>query len=233
MRKGLMVVLLATLLIAFVAYTYIPAAKPRPRVGVYEVTIVGVTNTTVTVTSGNVTEELIAEGRWLLVTDDTVDLLPWFEAMNQIERGDATIVVAKTSLSNETKYVLLGLKQGDRKLVRLILIKHSAVKHLHTRTYMSIRGKIALKGEKLILLDRNGTKGIVVVGGKWVKAGSGETTWSEVADEFNVGDNLRIFCHNILVLNNKFTETFGIKFVVWGYSGAIINLDTGTTLSKA
>jgi len=48
-------------------------------------------------------------------------------------------------------------------------------------------------------------------------------TWSDVADEFHVGDTIRLFCHNILVMKKEFSEIFGIDVFIWGYSGAIID----------
>ncbi|RLE62030.1 MAG: hypothetical protein DRN53_04725 [Thermoprotei archaeon] len=234
MLKNITPLVLVALIMSVLVYTYVSTAvpKPKPKLEVYEVTITAVTNTTIEVTSESLTGELIARGKWIIMTSESIGLLNWSEAMGYVSEGSATVIVGTIVRGNTTYYILIGLKQGDVSLIRPCALKHYARRHIHTKTYMSIKGEISSKGENFLVLDRNGNKVLVMIGGEWIKAGEGEVTWSEVANEFRVGDTLRIFYHNLLILKSEFTEVFGISAVIWGYSGAIINMDTGTALSK-
>jgi len=40
-------------------------------------------------------------------------------------------------------------------------------------------------------------------------------------------DIIRFFCHNVLIMKQEFAERFGINAIIWGYSGAIIDLTSG------
>ena len=234
MLKNIAPLVLAALIASVLIYTYAPTAvtKPKPKLEVYEVTITAVTNTTIEVTSESLTGELIARGRWIVMTSESISLSNWTESMEYVSEGSATVIVGTIVKGNNTYYILAGLKQGDVSLIRPCTLKYYTRRHIHTKTYMSIKGEISSKGGNFLVLDRNGNKVLVMISEKWIKAGEGEVTWSEVADEFRVGDTLRIFYHNLLVLKPQFTEVFGLSAVIWGYSGAIINMDTGTALSK-
>ena len=104
--------------------------------------------------------------------------------------------------------------------------------HRHTKTYMGPRGELVEKGKNYMILEKDGRRVIASTRGKWIKAGGGEVTWSDVADEFHVGDTVRLFCHNILAMRKEFSDVFGIDVFIWGYSGAIIDLTSGTALSR-
>jgi len=208
-----------------------PAAKKLRGLAVFNATITSVTESSVVVESEEYSGELMAEGRWLIIVD-SVKLCNWSEARGYVDEGGALIVMAVMEKGNETAHVLLGLRQEDIMLFRPILLRHAVHKRHHTRTYMSVRGVIASKGENFILLERGKAKALAIVKGKWLKAGDGEVEWSDVESEFRVGDVVRIFCHNVLVLKPWFARAFNIRAVVWGYSGAIIDLTSGTTLSR-
>lgn len=47
---------------------------------------------------------------------------------------------------------------------------------------------------------------IAVIGGRWYKAGEGETTWSNVSDEFMIGYRLWLCCERFLVLKPNFAK---------------------------
>ena len=198
-----------------------------------EVTITSIGNSTIVVIENGEAIELSARGFWCMITSDFVNRTVWAKAKDYISEGDATVVIASISRGGETRNLMLGLKQGDVILIKPILLKLWAERHVHTNRYLSVKGQIAYKGGNYLLIERNGLKALAVVGGKWVKAGAGNVTWEEVADEFKVGDTVRLFCHNILVMRQEFVEIFGINAFIWGYSGAIINLTSGTALSKA
>lgn len=118
-------------------------------------------------------------------------------------------------------------------MFRPILLKVYAAGHKHTKTYMGPRGELVDKGKNYMVLENDGRRVIASTRGKWIKAGGGEVTWSDVADEFHVGDTVRLFCHNILAMRKEFSDVFGIDGFIWGYSGAIIDLTSGTALSRA
>lgn len=198
----------------------------------YTATVAAVGPSTLTIEREGESIELLASGAWLAVTGEARKL-NWSEAASYLKQGEALVIAASISRGNTTVNLLLGIKQGDLVLVRLAFLKRCAIKHLHTRTYMSVRGEIVEKGGNYLMLSRGNHTVLVITGGTWVKAGEGEVTWEQASASFNPGDTVRVFCHNILVLNEEFAKAFGFKAIVWGYSGAIINLTNGTALSKA
>ena len=230
---ALLAPLAASLGAASLAPSTPPAQVAKPEIEKYETTIASIANSTITVTKGGEAIELLAKGRWFLVTDELVRLVPWSEAASYIEEGYALVVAVTASRANKTVDVLLGLKQGDVALFRPILLRYWAKRHVHTKSYVSVRGQIAHKGSDYFTIEREGRRGLVVVRGEWLRAGGGEVTWEEVADEFRIGDTVRIFCHNVLIMSEDFAETFDIGAFIWGYSGAIIDLTSGVTISKA
>lgn len=160
-----MALLIVVLLIPVVS---IPQALGRrgARVETFEATVVSVTNSSVTVARGEVSEEFTAGGRWLLLLGDAVKAVPWSEAKAYVGEGEALVVAASVDRGSRTTSVLLGLKQGDVALVRPALLKHWAKRHVHTKSYIGIRGEIFQKGSNYLLIQRNGHKGLVVVGGE-------------------------------------------------------------------
>ena len=189
-------------------------------------------NSTITVTTeSGESMKLFAAGKWILISDE-VERLAWTEVRSYLEKGNALIVMATLSKGNVSKNVLLGVKQNDIILVRPILIKHYVKAHKHTATYLSFRGTLADKGENYMILERGGAKILAITNGDWIKAGGGEVTWKDVSNEFQPGDEIRLFYHNLVVMKSEFTENFGINGFIWGYSGAIIDLTSGTTLSR-
>ena len=196
------------------------------------VAIDSIDNSTITVVNeSGESLSLFARGRWILISDE-VKAMPWIEAMNYVERGDALIVMTTLRKGNVTRDILLGIKQGDVILVRPSLLRHCAKGHRHSSTYLSFRGEVVDTGENYMILERNGNAVLALANGEWVKAGGETVTWKDVSDEFRPGDEVRLFYHNIVVMNDDFAENFGIKGFIWGYSGAIIDLTSGTTLSR-
>ena len=196
------------------------------------VTVDSIDNSTITVVNeSGESIKLFAKGRWILISEE-VRVMPWIEAMNYVEGGDALIVMTTLGKGNVTRDILLGIKQGDVILVRPSLLRHCVKGHRHSSTYLSFRGEVTDTGENYMMLERNGNAVLALANGEWVKAGGEVVTWNDVSDEFRPGDEVRLFYHNLLVMNDDFAENFGIRGFIWGYSGAIIDLTSGTTLSR-
>lgn len=209
--------------------------KPGKPIKIVEAVVVSTDNSNLIVMAGEETLELFAKGRWLVITNELIDRALWAGAKNYVVEGDALVAISSAKKEGETLNLVLGLAQGDTVLLRPILLKREAKRYVHTSNYVSVGGRIVDKGKNYLVIERSGFKGLVAIGSesKWVKAGGGEVTWSEASGEFEVGDDVRIFCHNVLIMKEEFAGNFGISAFVWGYSGAIINLTSGTTLSRA
>ncbi|MCD6536245.1 MAG: hypothetical protein J7K49_04350 [Thaumarchaeota archaeon] len=194
--------------------------------------ITSMDNSTITVTTeSGESMKLFAAGRWILISNE-VKRLAWTEARSYLQSGDALIVMTTLSKGNVSKNVILGVKQNDVILLRPLLIRHYVKAHRHAATYLSFRGTLADKGENYMILERDGAKILAVTNGDWIKAGGGEVTWKDVSNEFQPGDEIRLFYHSLIVMKGEFAENFGINGFIWGYSGAIIDLTSGTTLSR-
>ena len=231
---GIVSLIVVAVVIASVsgAYALEKADVDRSSVIFENVVITSVDNSTITVVGGSgEVLELFARGGWIVISD-RVERLPWNETMNYVGADEAVIARATVTRGNFTGSVLLGLRQGDLLLLRPIFLKHCVKAHRHTSTYMSFRATLADKGENYMTLEREGHKVIALTKGEWIKAGGATVTWGDVSDEFMPGDEIRLFYHNIVVMNDEFEENFGIKGFIWGYSGAIIDLTTGITLSR-
>ena len=201
---------------------------------VLETKIVSINNSSITIVGEDGEEvSLSAIGKWIIISEEIIPATNWTDAMNYVDEGEATVVMGTMARGNETHYICLGLKQGDVMMFKPILLKIYAAHYKHTKTYMGPRGELVDKGKNYMILERDGRKVIASTRGKWIKAGGGEVTWSDVADEFHVGDTVRLFCHNILVMRKEFSDIFGIDAFIWGYSGAIIDLTSGVALSRA
>ena len=212
-------------------------AKPSEAVkslDVLETKIVSVDNSSITVIGESGEEiSLLAKGKWIIISDEIIPKTEWIDAMSYVKESEAVVVMATITRGNETHYICLGLKQGEVMMFKPILLKVYAAGHKHTKTYMGPRGELVDKGKNYMILENDGRRVIALTNGKWIKAGGGEVTWSDVADEFHVGDTVRLFCHNILAMRKEFSDIFGIDGFIWGYSGAIIDLTSGTALSRA
>jgi len=211
-----------------------PNVKLKFKVKLFEGTITAITDTAITVEAEEFSGNLIAIGKWIYVYEGVIGIAEWARVKNYVEEGRALIAMASITKGNKTLDVLLGLKQENLVLVRPILIRYYTEKHYHTKAYIGIYGKIVSKGGNFLLIENKGIRGLVVVDAEstWYKAGYGLVTWKDVADEFKVGDLIRIFCHNVLILKEEFAERFGFNAVIWGYSGAIIDLTSGTAISR-
>jgi len=230
-KVAIAISVIAVILLISSAYAFevkVNAEKPT----FLTASINSIDNSTITITSeSGESMKLFAAGKWILISDE-VERLAWTEARSYLEKGNALIVMTTLSKGNASKNVLLGVKQNDIILVRPILIKHYVKAHRHAATYLSFRGTLADKGENYMILERDGAKILAITNGDWIKAGGGEVTWKDVSNEFQPGDEIRLFYHNLVVMKSEFTENFGINGFIWGYSGAIIDLTSGTTLSR-
>jgi len=191
----------------------------------------------VSVGSGSITAlvdgnlvELRAGGKWLVVAEGALCEANWSKVAELVGEGSAKLAFIKEAEGSLS--VLLGLKQGDVLVFRPALLELCAKRWLHTRTYLSVKARIVEKGSNYLVLERSSYRALAFINGSWVKAGVGEVQWSQVADEFKVGDEVRLFCHNVLLVDQGFEEAFGLAGFIWGYSGAIIDLSSGTALSR-
>jgi len=195
-----------------------------------QATIISVDNYTIIVDVNGEIREFFARGRWLIIANEITKAF-WIKAKEYVREGEALIITTSIIKEKETLNVLLGLKQDNTILIRPILLKYYVKRYMHTRTYMSVKGQIIDKKENYFLIEKEGFKGLVAVGGTWLKSEE-EVTWDDVAEEFKIGDTVRVFCHNILIMNDEFAEIFGINAFIWGYSGAIADLTSGIVISK-
>lgn len=175
---------------------------------------------------------LFAKGRWIILSEDFLLRTWWNNASNYVGKGEALLFIGYLRRENGARALALGIKQGEVILLRPVMLRLYAKNYRHTGTYMGSRGKLVEKGENYMVLEVDGRRMLAVMNGVWVKAGGGEARWSDVSDEFRVGDTVRLFCHNILIMYEDFSETFGIDGFIWGYSGAVIDLTSGITLSR-
>jgi len=197
-----------------------------------EVVITSVDNSTITILRNSGEEmKLLARGRWIMISDEVREL-PWIEAKDYVKEGKAQAIILARNVENETKGILLGLRQDELTIFRPMLAKACAKRHRHTPIYLSFRGEIEKLGENYMILRRGDWRILALTRGNWTKAGDGEVEWREVSSEFNQGDRVRLFYHNLMIMNKFFAENLGIRGFIWGYSGAIIDLTSGTTLSR-
>ncbi len=210
-----------------------PSVTPKTvTINALNATIIEIGNSTITVGSNQFSGKLITIGKWIMLSKDEVGIRCWLEAKNSIEEGEAVMVMATVSRGNKTIDVLMGLKQNDVILVRPILMKHAVVKAKHGTFEFSC--KLTDKRGPLLMIEKRGIKALVLVNpeSKWYKAGYGDVLWKDVIDEFNVGDTLWLCTHNIAVLRDDFSKIFGFKAIIWGFSGAIIDLTSGVAVAK-
>ena len=209
-----------------------PQSEQKPLTVICQAVITSVSDNSVTVEVGGESLELPVEGRWLTISDK-LETTSWTSAKDLVSEGPATIAYATlTEGGAVAKQVLMGVKQGETALFRPVLLKLYAKKHGHTKHYFSIYGYVAGKGENYLKLERNGLTAIALVKGRWLTNGGNQATWTEVSSRFNEGDLVRLFFHNIMVFKDDFAEAFNLKALIWGYSGAIIDITSGTILTR-
>ena len=244
--KHVAIFLVFTVLLATLAHVYALQTSAREdahllegiedlklnKIKVFNGTVTSITNTSIAVRSGEFSGELIAVGKWLLVARSDVGVYHWAKTMEYVREGDSVIVMASLSKGNETINLLLGLRQGDTFLARLALVKYS--KHEWKHGTFEFSCKLVEKRGYSLIIEKKEFKALVAINpnGKWYRAGQGEVLWKDVINEFNPGDMLWLCTHNILVFKTGFAEIFGINAIIWGFSGAIIDLDAGIALAK-
>lgn len=203
-------------------------------VRIFNGTITSITSSNITIESDVFSGTLSTNGSWIYIDREIIKRGEWGGVYGQLSEGDAFIAMLSIEKDGRSLGILLGLKQNDILVFRTRILNHYTSRWMHTRNYFGIYGKIVYKGENYIAINKDGRKILVIVGQEteWYKAGYGVVKWSEVRDEFNEGDTVRIFYHNILILDNRLAEYLGFKAILWGYSGSIIDLDSGTALMK-
>ena len=203
------------------------------KVKVFNATIVNITDTYIYVESEAYTGKLIAKGKWIYIAN-AFGRGNWAEVKDLVNKGEALIIMASIHRKNKTYHILLGLKEDSVILIRPILMRHMTQKHLHTKTYMGVYATILDNKDNYMIVNRSGHKILVLINpeSRWYKAGYGVVTWSEVRSEFKSGDMIRIFCHNILIIKEGYAKYLGFKALIWGYSGAIIDLTSGTAITR-
>lgn len=203
--------------------------RDKLEVKIFRGTIVSVTNTSVVVEGDEFSGELIARGMWIGVNESFIGRGSWIKVMGKVETKDSLIAMVSVEKNERTFNILLGLEQDG-----LTILRPRLFKVFHTKNYFAIYGEIISKGTNYMVIKNHDRKVVVVINpdSTWYKAGQGVVTWSEVSGEFKPGDVIRVFYHNILVLRKNFRDSFGINAILWGYSGAIIDLTSGTSLVR-
>lgn len=195
-------------------------------------TITKVDNRTITIRSDNSTFEAVAAGRWLLVSESEVGLQPWALAKEYIDEGDASALIANVSWRGEEVMVLLCLKQGDVLVIRPLTLKHYTRVHRHGNFEFTCR--LVEKMGSSLIVEKRGLKALVLLDpdGLWYRAGYGDVEWRDVVDQLSVSDTLWLCTHNILVLKGELADMLGFNALIWGFSGAIMDLTNGLALAK-
>ena len=211
-----------------------PQRRPKLEVKAFEGRVTSIGERSIVVEDDEFIGELIAIGKWLLISSEDAGVYSWSDVKGYVNEGDAFIVMVVVSRGNKTFNILLALKQSNTILIRPIALRYYAKGHKHTRLYMSIYCKVVGRRGPYLVIEKNGVTGLLMAdpNSKWYKAGHEETTWSGIVNEFKEGDLIRVFYHNVLVFKDEFREKFGIGFVIWSYSGAIIDLTTGLAITK-
>jgi len=204
------------------------------NVRIFNGTITSITNSNITIESDVFSGTLSTNGGWIYIDSELIKRGDWSSVYGQLSEGDAFIAMLSIEKGDRSLNILLGLKQNDILVFRARVLNRYTSRWMHTRNYFGIYGKIVYKGENYMAINKHGHNILVIVGQEteWYKAGYGVVKWSDVRDEFNEGDTVRIFYHNILILNNRLAEYLGFKAIIWGYSGSIIDLDSGTALMR-
>ena len=204
-------------------------AQPHFKLKVLTVNIVNITNTTITLEDNT---KLIVIGKWLLLSNDGVKIVPWSYAMRYIKNGNARIIFTVLEKNNKVYKVLLALLQNENFVVRPIFFKRMIYKHKHGTFEFACR-VIGKYGYYLIAMKK-GISFMILTNpnGKWLKVGEGDVYWKDIVKNFEKGDRIWICVHNILLLREPLAKLLGVSAVVWGFSGAIANIDKGFTLLK-
>ena len=119
-----------------------PQGKPRLEVKAFEGRIASVGERAISVEGDEFAGELIAVGKWLLISANDAGVYSWGDVKHYVSEGDALIVMTTISRRNKTLNVLLALKQGDAILVRPIVLRYYARGYKHTKLYMGIYCKV-------------------------------------------------------------------------------------------
>ncbi len=176
--------------------------------------------------------KLITGGRWLVISNNLTAIQYWSKVKSYIDDGLALLIIASITRNGRAYNVLLGLRQNSKVLLRPALIKCCKLKYLHGAVEFTCK-LIGRRGFSL-LVEKKGFKALILLNpnGKWRRAGNGDVYWRDVVNEFNIGDTLWICTHNILILKPVLAKFTGVNALIWGFSGAIIDLSNGLALAK-
>ncbi len=195
--------------------------------------IVHVSDSGITIYTREFNRSVSAEGNWIYIGEG-VGRANWTTIKDFIPRGRAKILVLNTFGEETSDAILLALKTEHLIMVRIGLMRRAVKVHRYSFDYQSLYGKIVKVGENYIILKRGEIKILVVIpeDSIWFRAGSGKDRWINYREVFSEGDILRIFFHDRVVFKDRFAKFTGLKVVIWGYSGAIIDLTNGETLVR-
>ncbi|RLF22390.1 MAG: hypothetical protein DRN15_09165 [Thermoprotei archaeon] len=225
-RKKLLavaIIVISALLILIPLSTSATTSKPRCRA--LEVDVIGVTNSTITVLIENREVTMFTRGLWILISNTTVDIVPWKHAAECIDKGRATIAFTHVSRGNRTLYVLLGVRQEEVILIRLLVLRHLAHRRVGLRKFT---GKLMAKGDELIMVRTKDVRVLAIVKGRWYRVGHGEVTWSDVSSEFHAGDRLWL-CGRVWLLERS---PLKVHIAICYLDGALVDIDQNITLLR-
>jgi len=205
----------------------------RSRIGVFQVIITNVSDIGIEVTSSNYNGTLLAKGPWLYISD-RIGKGFWDSVKDMVQEEEAKVLVVVFERNGTRIPVLAALKQDDLILVRPHLVRRSVAGERHTRTYQSLYARVVRVGENYMVIEREGHKILMRIpeNSTWFVAGGEVKTWAELKENFSEGDVIRVFYHNIVVFRSGFEEFTELKGFLWGYSGAIIDLSNGFTITR-
>ncbi|RLE56053.1 MAG: hypothetical protein DRJ40_06495 [Thermoprotei archaeon] len=221
-----------TLAISTTTVSTVSGLKHRVKFIRANVTIIEITENYIVVTYGEQVLNLTTRGMWLAISSENiVSAIPWSKAMEYVREGQAVVEGVVVKGVNATRSILLALKQGSTVLLRLRYLRHLVKKVVHDEKETTYR--LLAKGDRFILVEKSirgrKVKFLAHVGGRWYRAGYGFVNWTDVVDEFNIGDRLWMCAEGYAILRPNIA---GIRVIIFGFSGAIVDLNTGVALVK-
>ena len=205
--------------------TAIPQNKPTEfrRVVRGEVKILNISDRWIEIEGLNRTGKVYTLGKWIYIKENEFKSMDWSEAKNLFSIGDTVkIVIAGFKRGNRTIPIVLKMSKDDFTLIRSRLLRYDIGKGRR----LAFKATITYVGDKYLIVQRATNNIVVIVGGKWVKAGDGEVDWSEVKNEFKVGDSVWIY--GKIAPFKKSVEN--IRAIAAPQT--LINIDTGISLIR-
>ena len=200
--------------------------KSKARIIRLRVQVISANNRTLTVQARNRTGKLFAAGKWIVISGGERESLDWSEVRNFIKVGEnATIAFTIMRRNNRTIPILLALKQGNVRLVRYIP-RRSLSLLISKRVRADFKAIVMNASERGILAKVGNRSVFIIMAGRWIKAGEGSTSWSEVRGLFSPGDKIWVYGRMIILKRSL----KGIRAIV--VPKTVINLDTGVSLIR-